>query len=183
MQVFGIDEVYFLAAEWYQCQPCGRKVISWNPEVMAQLDVAKRDTFPCVLTYRLAADMSVVRMLRSRGLGNSPNQLYNILREQHGEAWLAKVMQYMSSILDYTRGKEGVRQYLLHEEPQQPPPQIPLPTSAWLLSVHMKDVFNRYEDIAASITSTFGSILKMDSTKKVNITLMEEQTLFSCLTV
>ncbi|XP_067280417.1 uncharacterized protein [Pseudorasbora parva] len=43
----------------------------------------------------------------------------------------------------------------------------PVPTAKWLLYVHVKDVWSRYTELKARVTSVFGSVLKMDSTKKV----------------
>ncbi|XP_070402869.1 uncharacterized protein [Nothobranchius furzeri] len=49
-----------------------------------------------------------------------------------------------------------------------PPPQMPpVPSPVWLLTVYGYDVLMRLDEFKARITSTFGSILKMDSTKKV----------------
>lgn len=42
-----------------------------------------------------------------------------------------------------------------------------LPTSMWWLSVHTSDVWCRREVLKACITSIFGNILKIDSTKKI----------------
>ncbi len=49
---------------------------------------------------------------------------------------------------------------------QEPPEPIDIPTSRWLLSVYGRDILSRIGHIKASITSIFGNILKMDSTKK-----------------
>ena len=47
-----------------------------------------------------------------------------------------------------------------------PPPQMPpLPSPIWLLTVFEYDVLTRLDEFKARIMSTFGSILKMDSTK------------------
>ncbi|XP_051800636.1 uncharacterized protein LOC127532672 [Acanthochromis polyacanthus] len=49
-----------------------------------------------------------------------------------------------------------------------PQPQMPpLPSPEWLLTVYGYDVLTRLEEYKARITSTFGSILKIDSTRKV----------------
>ncbi|MEQ2289570.1 hypothetical protein AMECASPLE_034493 [Ameca splendens] len=48
------------------------------------------------------------------------------------------------------------------------PPQLDVvPSCKWLLSVYSQDILAKLEDIKAHITSTYGSILKMDSTKKI----------------
>nr|XP_029513434.1 uncharacterized protein LOC115127957 isoform X1 [Oncorhynchus nerka]XP_029513435.1 uncharacterized protein LOC115127957 isoform X1 [Oncorhynchus nerka] len=48
-----------------------------------------------------------------------------------------------------------------------PPPFLDVPSAQWLLTVHGYDVLFQLEDFKARVTSIFGSILKMDSTKKV----------------
>ena len=47
-------------------------------------------------------------------------------------------------------------------------PSLPtLPKAGCLLTVYCREVLSRLEDVKAYITSTFGSVLKIDSTKKV----------------
>ncbi|KAK5618767.1 hypothetical protein CRENBAI_012182 [Crenichthys baileyi] len=56
----------------------------------------------------------------------------------------------------------------VHPSPTAHPPRMqPVPTSGWLLSTYARENFSRMEELQASVTSVFGSILKMDSTKKV----------------
>lgn len=50
--------------------------------------------------------------------------------------------------------------------PEPPEPAV-LPSCKWLLSVYSQDILTRLEDVKARITSTYGTILKMDLTKKV----------------
>lgn len=56
----------------------------------------------------------------------------------------------------------------------QPPEFKPVPTAQWLLTVYVQDILSRLDEIKSSITSTFGSIIKMDSTKKVTKKLVGE---------
>ncbi|XP_019899761.2 uncharacterized protein LOC109615266 [Esox lucius] len=53
--------------------------------------------------------------------------------------------------------------------PQFPPlPEMPkVPSLVWLLTVYSMGVLSRLDELKARVTSVFGSILKMDSTKKV----------------
>ncbi|XP_056615538.1 uncharacterized protein LOC130430446 [Triplophysa dalaica] len=51
--------------------------------------------------------------------------------------------------------------------PVTPPPMPPVPSARWLLYVHVEGVLSWYEELKARVISVFGSILKMDSTKKV----------------
>ena len=43
------------------------------------------------------------------------------------------------------------------------------PEAAWMLGMHVRVVAPRLDTIKSSITSTYGSILKIDLTKKVGI--------------
>ncbi|GFS07735.1 hypothetical protein ElyMa_006576000 [Elysia marginata] len=47
------------------------------------------------------------------------------------------------------------------------PPYRPVPTARWLLDVYVSDVHSRLEVLKAKVTSTFGTILKMGSNKRV----------------
>ncbi|KAL1269402.1 hypothetical protein QQF64_031691 [Cirrhinus molitorella] len=47
------------------------------------------------------------------------------------------------------------------------PQMVPVPCPSWLLSVYAKDVLTRLPELKARVTSVYGTILKMDSTKKV----------------
>ncbi len=44
----------------------------------------------------------------------------------------------------------------------------PLPSPKWMRTVYIKDVQQRLDDVKAKLTSTFGDVIKMDSTKKVH---------------
>lgn len=97
--------------------------------------------------------------MRERSLGNSATMLYHKLCEQHTEEWMERSLQYLS-VCDRFQGT--------NTQPITPPPPMPpVPTAKWLLSVHAEDVRSRYSELKARVTSVFGSILKMDSTKKV----------------
>jgi len=101
--------------------------------------------------------MRVVRLMRERSLGNSVTQLCNKLRKQHSERWLVHGIQYMTACQPFAKQHQFV----------PPPPQPTLPGPRWLMSVYLRDVLHRIDDVKAKLTSTFGTILKMDSTKKI----------------
>ena len=82
------------------------KVISWSQAILQQLDIGHRVQFPAILTYKQACDIKVVRLLRSRGLGNSPSQLQRKLHEQHGEAWLQKTAHYLSQCHEFVKASD-----------------------------------------------------------------------------
>ncbi|XP_056614654.1 uncharacterized protein LOC130429852 [Triplophysa dalaica] len=156
-RVLNLYSWYFLATEYLECQRCHKKVAAWSFDVLDQLDPAHRGMFPAILTYRLSCDMHVVKLMRERSLGNSVTMLHNTLHEQHSEDWMQRSMQYLT-VCDQFQGST---------RPITPPPMPPVPSARWLLYVHAEDVRSRYEELKARVTSVFGSILKMDSTKKV----------------
>ncbi|KAJ8346395.1 hypothetical protein SKAU_G00277960 [Synaphobranchus kaupii] len=111
--------------------------------------------------WSLSCDLRVMKLLREQALGNSATQLYTKLCEGHSEAWMRRSIQYLDEC-----------EHFLAMGPEQrafppPPPMPPVPTPVWLLNVYCYDVLSRLDEVRARVTSTFGSILKMDSTKKV----------------
>ncbi len=106
----------------------------------------------------------MIRFLRERTLGNSPSRLVRQLRENHSEEWLKRVCRYLGACSDF-----AVQPSLHPVKFQDPPKPVAVPSHRWMLAVYGRDILSRIDQIKASITSTFGSILKMDSTKKVNI--------------
>ncbi|XP_076876832.1 uncharacterized protein LOC143526077 [Brachyhypopomus gauderio] len=164
-QVVGISSSYFMAAEYLACKSCKRKVISWSHNIVCQLDIGHRVQFPCFLTSKLACDIQVVRQMRQRGLGNSSSQLQKQMEEQHSEAWLEKQVQYLTDCKGLVRAASSglITPVVLGDLP----PLLQVPKHRWLMQVYAQDVLNRLEEVKASITSQFGRVLKMDSTKKI----------------
>ena len=98
-------------------------------------------------------------------MGNSATQLYTKLCEGHSEAWMRRTMQYLGECKHFLALGTGRRQF------PPPPPMPPVPTPVWLLTVYSYDVLSRLDEVKARVTSIFGSVLKMDSTKKVTCEL------------
>ena len=108
----------------------------------------------------------MIRLLRERGLGNSPTRVLKQLRENHTEEWLHRVARYTTECVDFLQ-----RPGLVPMTFPEPPEPAVVPSCKWLLSVYSQDILTRLEEIKARITSTYGTILKMDSTKKVKQSL------------
>lgn len=117
----------------------------------------------CLLFLRYACDLRVIRLLRERGLGNSPTRLVKQLRENHSEEWLQRLARYSTQCVDFVK-LPGV----LPIKFQEPPKPTVVPSWKWLLTVYSQDILTRLDEIHARITSTYGTVLKMDSTKKVS---------------
>ncbi|XP_051779771.1 uncharacterized protein LOC127526839 [Erpetoichthys calabaricus] len=100
--------------------------------------------------------------MRDRTLGNGANRLRRYLLEEHTRSWILQSKSYLFAFAKFiTSGAEPFA------TPPLPPRMTPVPSAKWLLSVYAREVALRLEETKARITSIFGSILKMDSTKKV----------------
>lgn len=164
-QVIALGKTYFVASEYLACRRCKRKVISWSHDIVSQLDIGHRVQFPCILTSKLACDMEVVCLMRQRGLGNSSSQIQRKLQERHTEVWLQKTVQYLT---DCKGIASAVTSSLILPVTFESAPSMPsVPKHRWLMQVYAQDVLQRLDEIKATITSQYGRILKMDSTKKV----------------
>ena len=164
-RVLDVDSVYHLVSEYLECSSCRKKVIAWSAPVLSQLDMAHRLQFPVILTYKYACDVRVIRMMRDRGIGNGPHKLYKAIVEQHNERYLQQSIAYLTQCKAFADA--GARGLVNIPTVSQPPALTPVPKFQWLQSVYCQDVLQRVDEVKASITSVFGKILKMDSTKKV----------------
>ena len=97
----------------------------------------------------------MIRLLRERGLGNSPTRVLKQLRENHTEEWLHRVARYTTECVGFLQ-----RPALLPMAFPEPPEPAVVPTCKWLLSVYSQDILTRLEEIKAKITSNHGTILK-----------------------
>ena len=163
--VLDVDRSYNIASEYLECKTCTRKIIGWSHNILAQLAIGHQLQWPCILTAKLACDLRIIRLLRNRGLGNSSSQIQKKIDEQHGEAHLQKTIHYLTDCSGFS---EAVKKGLVDDVSFSPIPTLkPVPKHRWLMQVYSQDVLHRHEEIKASITSIFGTVLKLDSTKKV----------------
>lgn len=94
-----------------------------------------------------------MKLLRLRTQGNGPYQLRRKLFEQHTAAWNRQAALFLADMRGFAATQN------LPKRPQ-------CPQFRWLQTVYLRDVLQRLPEVKAALTSTFGSILKMDSTKK-----------------
>ncbi|XP_038162604.1 uncharacterized protein LOC119797556 isoform X2 [Cyprinodon tularosa] len=161
-KVLDIDGWYDMSTEYLECKGCKKKYPAWSEDILGQLDMGHHRKFPAILTNRYSCDYRVVIMMRERTQGNSVTQLYKKLQEEHSAAWTRRTLEYLTACEPFVDST-------IIEPPvfSAPPPLPPLPKPKWLLSVYARDVLSRLPEVKAKITSVFGSVLKMDSTKKV----------------
>lgn len=77
---------------------------------------------------------------------------------------MSRTLQYLAVCKEFQVPGVEVQQVVV-----PPPPMVPIPSPHWLLTVHAEDVRSRIGEMKARVTSIFGSILKINSTKKVNV--------------
>ena len=159
--VVDVKTIYYMAGEYMDCRACSGTFISWDHRMLNQLSEGVRARFPVLLTHKYACDQSVVDLLRSRTLGNSPTALRNTLHELHSEEWLRGQLDFLTACQRHKKGLASPMTYL------QPSPPPPFPSSRWFLAAYVRDVWSRMDSLLAAATSTYGSILKIDSTKKI----------------
>ena len=78
---------------------------------------------------------------RERGLGNSATQINKKIREQHAEDMLRRTACYLSACLPFSTSQ--LVRYVADAQPAMPS----LPQPRWLMTVFVKDVYTRLDDI------------------------------------
>ena len=163
--VMDLKDYYFVAVEYMECRACSGTFIAWDTRILDQLATGVRTRFPVLMTRMYACDQSVIALLCSRTLGNSPTALRNTLHEFHSEEWLRNQLAYLTRCHRNKNSYQSLR--LPAPEYQNPLLFPPFPTSKWFLAAYGREVWSRMDDLLAAATSTHGSILKIDSTKKI----------------
>lgn len=111
--------------------------------------------------------MRVVRLLRERTLGNSSTKVHKQVLEQHSEHYLQRVLRFLQAREPfYLQAQRGFLNVAAPDK--EVTPMRPVPKAKWFLAVYVRDVMSRLDETKSKITSTFGSVLKLDSTKKVS---------------
>lgn len=167
-EVIDVDSKYYLVGGDYpRCSQCKIPVCPWSTDILNQLDPSSRNKFPAVLTTHLALDRRCVTLLRPRTAGNSSSYLQQAFQEVHSEDWARRCCDYFTDCEIHKRVTGSHRQSQAAYLP--PPPFSPLPLAQWFETVHANDVVAHLDELKGVITSTFGRILKLDSTKKVYV--------------
>ena len=135
--VLDLKDFYYMAAEYMDCNVCKATFVAWDNRMLDQLTDSYRSA---VLTRKYACDQSVVTLLRSCHLGNSPSSLQLKLQEIHSEEWIRKTIQYLD---DCRRHKTRTNMFssLQPTDYDEAPPFKCLPTYKWFLAVYIRDVW------------------------------------------
>ena len=111
--------------------------------------------------------MRVVGLLRQRTLGNSSTKVCNQVKEQHSEFYMKRLLRFLKARVPFHVKAAASGLFTIAAPNKELPPITPVPKGPWFLAVYVRDVLSRLDEVKAKITSTFGSVLKMESTKKV----------------
>lgn len=171
-EVIDVDSKYYLiGGDYPRCSKCKIPVCPWSIDILNQLDPSSHNKFPAVLTTHFALDRRCVTLLRPRTAGNSSSYLQQAFQEAHSEEWARRSCDYFTDCKIHKRSclNQSQAVYL------PPPPFCPLPLAQWFETVHANDVVGHLDELKGVITSTFGRILKLDSTKKVNVNLYKRK--------
>ena len=174
-QVIDFDSRYYLVGECLRCNKCGQPQCPWNTELLKQLDPSHRAIFPAVLTEKLALDRKCLTLLKPRTFGNSSSYVKKALEEIHSEEWGRRTVRYLTACNLHQRSSSAATTY------QKPPDYRPLPLASWFETVHSYEIASHAEEMKAVITSTYGQVLKIDSTKKVGMASLYQKNHFECI--
>ncbi|KAL2082089.1 hypothetical protein ACEWY4_021907 [Coilia grayii] len=159
-RVLDMSGWYFMATECLECSSCHKKVAGWSHDILEQLDITHCEEFPAVLTDELSCDRAVIGLLKEHTLGYSASRIRAFLVEEHTREWVARSTSYLS-VLHKLRAPGAAPQVVtlptMHQVPDTPS----------LMSVYVRDALMRLKETKARVTSIFGDILSIDSTRKV----------------
>lgn len=164
--VLDLKEYYYLAAEYMECRTCQGTFIAWDHWMLGQLTDGVRAHSPTVLTYKYACDKSLLCILYGHTLGNGPTAAHHAVQEAHSTEWMDRQTQFLSNCQRYSTDLQSLGLAVLTYD--RPSPLRSLPMQQWFLAKYVRDVWSRLPTVHAAATSTCGSILKIDSTKKVS---------------
>lgn len=123
--------------------------------------------FPTVLTARRGVDKGVLLLLRDRTEGNTMTKVWRQVQENHLEDYNQRRDLYITLLMALVQ-PGNIMTAFGHREFQKPPPQRELPYARLLRHAFLLAEAENVQDYRSQILSTFGSVLKMDSTKKAS---------------
>ncbi|XP_051253283.1 uncharacterized protein LOC127362052 [Dicentrarchus labrax] len=141
------------------------RCMAWDQSILSQLSEAHQAMFPAILTSKRGVDRNVVRLLRDRTEGNTMVKVWRQIQENHTELYFQRKDLYTTLLM--TVAEPGGIVSALGHTFQPPPPPRELPSARLLRHAFLLSEADNVQDYRSQILSTFGTVLKMDSTKKV----------------
>ncbi|XP_028298128.1 uncharacterized protein LOC114460375 isoform X4 [Gouania willdenowi] len=121
--------------------------------------------FPAVLTRMCGVDKQIIRLMRDRTVGNTMAKVWRQVQESHCEDYLHRKDLY-TTLLSQLNKPGGIIRTLSHQF-QRPPTRRELPSPQLLRKAFLISEVENIEDYRTQIMSTFGKVLKYDSTRKI----------------
>lgn len=118
------------------------------------------------LFCRRGVDKKVLQLLRDRTEGNTLAKVWRQIQENHCQDYLNRTDLYTTLLTGLTQ-PGGIVAALGHKF-DPPPSRRELPSARLLQHAFLLSEATQIQDYRAQILSTFGTVLKMDSTKKVH---------------
>lgn len=142
--------------------------LAWDDVILQQLSEAHRAMFPAVLTAKRGVDKTIIRLLRDRTEGNTMIKVWRQVQENHMEDYYQRKDLYTTLLVALVE-PGGIVSALGHGEFQAAPPPRELPCARLLRHAFLLAEADNVQDYRSQILSTFGTVLKMDSTKKASV--------------
>lgn len=121
--------------------------------------------FPAILTSKRGVDKNVVLFQRDRTEQNTMVKLWRQIQENHMQEYLQRKDLYTTLLMTFAEPRDIVSALRHTFQAPLSPRECP---SAWLLRhTFMLAEASNVRDYRSQILSTFGTVLKMDPTKKV----------------
>lgn len=114
--------------------------------------------------FRYSCDLMVVWLVHERN-SSTTCKLQKQILEHHSKVHMQRVLWFLQAREPFHL--QVLRDMFSIQRPEVPLLElVPVPKAPWFLAVYVRDVMSRLDELNARITSTFGSILKLDSTKR-----------------
>ncbi|XP_028296831.1 uncharacterized protein LOC114458609 isoform X2 [Gouania willdenowi] len=141
------------------------RFLAWDAAIIKQLSPAHQAMFPAVLTRMRGVDKQIIRLMRDRTAGNTMAKVWRQVQESHCEDYLHRKDLY-TTLLSQLNKPGGIIRTLIHQF-QRPPTRRELPSPKLLRKAFLISEVENIEDYRTQIMSTFGKVLKYDSTRKI----------------
>ncbi|KAK3567644.1 hypothetical protein QTP86_020423, partial [Hemibagrus guttatus] len=166
-----VSSWYTMLTEVLCCGPCtkaarsgeGSTVGRWLASITADSICTQINLHILTVTLFTDVDKSVVRLLHDRTEGNTMVNVWRQIQENHFEEYLHHKGLY-TTLMSLVEPR-GIVSAMGHRF-QAPPPPRELPSARLLRHAFLLAEANNVEDYRSQILSVFGTVLKMDSTKK-----------------
>ncbi|XP_043228355.1 uncharacterized protein LOC122384727 [Amphibalanus amphitrite] len=157
---------YWIATECLTCPQCRPQKVyaAWDHRLVRQLDLGRQQQFPAVLKNDLACDKAIISLFRSTGPWRNPAEIQRNICDGVGQAYLTRTLCYLSHCDEHSAAPGETQR---RRPVALPPPHPVVPSAKRLMRVYLRETHARQQRYLATITSVFGDVLKMDSSRKL----------------